>query len=94
MAGRRTPSPDEGVEQYSKATCQLHEDGITAIQARVAERMGVTRAAMSEYCRSRRSFATVHELTRTPPAPGGRAPARPGGVGAGRRHGLEARPGT
>lgn len=41
-------SPPHGTDDYLEAVYELEEDGVRVVQARIAERLGVTRASVSE----------------------------------------------
>jgi len=44
-----TRTPDtHGTDDYLEAVYEMHEEGFPVVQARLAERLGVSRAAVSE----------------------------------------------
>lgn len=52
-------SDSKAVEEYAEAIFELHEDDVEVIQARVAERLGVSRPAVSEMVRRMESDGLV-----------------------------------
>ena len=51
MAEYRVPEFHPAFEEYCEAVFELHEDDVEVIQARIAERLGVSRPAVSEMIR-------------------------------------------
>lgn len=51
MAEYRAPEFHPAFEEYCEAVFELHEDDVEVIQARIAERLGVSRPAVSEMIR-------------------------------------------
>ncbi|HEX9995061.1 MAG TPA: metal-dependent transcriptional regulator [Acidimicrobiales bacterium] len=51
MADYRAPEFHPAFEEYCEAVFELHEDDVEVIQARIAERLGVSRPAVSEMIR-------------------------------------------
>ncbi|MCU1454485.1 MAG: putative DtxR family transcriptional regulator [Acidimicrobiales bacterium] len=51
MADYQTPEYHPAFEEYCEAIYELHEDEVDVIQARIAERLGVSRPAVSEMIR-------------------------------------------
>ena len=48
MADYKTPEFHPAFEEYCEAIFELHEDEVQVIQARIAERLAVSRPAVSE----------------------------------------------
>ncbi|MCU1352606.1 MAG: putative DtxR family transcriptional regulator [Acidimicrobiales bacterium] len=51
MADYQTPEYHPAFEEYCEAIYELHEDDVDVIQARIAERLGLSRPAVSEMIR-------------------------------------------
>lgn len=51
MPGYQAPEYHPAFEEYCEAIFELHEDDVDVIQARIAERLGVSRPAVSEMIR-------------------------------------------
>jgi DtxR family transcriptional regulator, Mn-dependent transcriptional regulator len=59
VAGYQTPEFHPAFEEYCEAIWELHEDDVAVIQARVAERLGVSRPAVSEMIKRMQSEGFV-----------------------------------
>jgi DtxR family Mn-dependent transcriptional regulator len=60
VATYRTPEFHPAFEEYCEAVFELNEDDVDVIQARIAERLGVSRPAVSEMIRRMETEGFVH----------------------------------
>ena len=60
MAGYQTPEYHPAFEEYCEAIYELREDDVAVIQARIAERLDVSRPAVSEMIRRMEAEGLVH----------------------------------
>ena len=80
-----SPPPHLAFEEYCEAIYELREDDVDVIQARIADRIGVSRPAVSEMIRRMETEGLVSPSPRAPRSPRrawrwprGRAPPPPG----------------